>query len=687
MPPSPATDAAWTRIARGYNALLIGERAPADPSPRSLPKGTGIIPLRVDCAHRRGALAFVRELLADISRMLDTYPSRWLPREMRLDPGLRRRLVEESATQVWGGALVAALRSLAEQSRGRAALVLQGIDEASDEVAPILLELFERGRLLRMPVLMTSATEEPESETARDLIESFVAREGADSVLRAGPAPALASEAPAPSAPPPEASRAIPEEALRVLRALAIAGPDAEVEALAYLVERDPVRVLESLQSARDFGFDVHDRGDGRLSLGEEQAEALAGQLLPSLARAYHQQLAEWHGSELEPDVTELAEAEAPREAPAETVVPEAAASHAEAAGDPELAAYQYTQALREATSMGLAPQALEYGRKALALIEGLPENETRRGLRIDVLATLALVHWQSAGTESDLSLEGARELLDRASALLRPSDPPSAAAELDALRAHILYDVGSRDALEQALAAVTRASRAWQAQNEPVRAAQLLNDEAAIWVRLGDPVRANTLLTQSLELFGNMRNDDPTTRAEEAETRLLLARLVFHVDAKPGRERDAVELAIGQASAAEEIYQELEHPREAARARETIGRLHQILGESDVAEEHLRDAATAQQELGDPLGLARTSAALAEISAARGDAGAALELLGHSVELNAVTGTPLGLAYNRQALEALAPGLPKEASLPVEELFARIEEAESLVGRTKLAR
>ena len=123
---------------------------------------------------------------------------------------------------------------------------------------------------------------------------------------------------------------------------------------------------------------------------------------------------------------------------------------------------------------------------------------------------------WQAAGIDPDVSLDGARELLDRATGLLSEDDPPSASAALDVLRAQILYDVGSRDALEQALAAVTRASRVWQGQGEPLRAARLLNDEAAIWVRLGDPVRANHLLAKSLEVFGQLAHEDAAARAEE---------------------------------------------------------------------------------------------------------------------------------------------------------------------------
>ncbi len=689
MPPSSVADNAWLRLARGNDTLLLGDRSPAAPA-----AGIALVPLRLDCAHHRGALGFVRDAVHAVGRLLGSAPSRWLPTpsELRSDAGLRRRLLEESPTRAWGGALVAALRDLARQSRGRAVLVLEGIDEASDEVAAVLMSLLERSQLLRMPVLMTSAAADPAGRTARELVERFLAREGVDAVLRSAPegAPEPRSGADARS---PDRSRAIPAEVLRILRALAVASPDAPVEALAALLDLDAIRVLESLQSARDLGVDIRERGDGRLSLAPETAETLAASLMPSLVRAYHRRLAAWHGHEVEPapEPGQPPRRELPLEPPAPEAEPrraprtEQAASHAEAAGEPQLAAAQYTRALQEAAALDLAPQALEYGRKALALIERLPESERRRGLHVDVLAALAFVHWQAAGTDADVSLDGACDLLDRATDLLRESDPPSAAAELDALRAQILYDVGSREALEQALGAVTRASRAWQEQGKPVRAARLLNDAAAIWVRLGDPRRAHRLLTKSLELFGRMARDDDTARLEEAETRHLLARLLFHVDAKPGREVDAVDVALDHARAAGRIYTELDQPRDAARTRETLGRLAQLLGDTEQAEADLLAAAAAQQEHADPLGLARTTAALAELCAARGDAAGCLDLLGRSVELNASSGSPLGLAYNRRALESLAPELEPEAAASVDTLFARLEQAEGLVGRTRL--
>jgi hypothetical protein len=59
--------------------------------------------------------------------------------------------------------------------------------------------------------------------------------------------------------------------------------------------------------------------------------------------------------------------------------------------------------------------------------------------------------------------------------------------------------------------------------------AARLLNDQAAIYVSLGDPVRATHLLERPRELFeGRLRShaDDVMAVEELAETHHLLARL-----------------------------------------------------------------------------------------------------------------------------------------------------------------
>ena len=107
---------------------------------------------------------------------------------------------------------------------------------------------------------------------------------------------------------------------------------------------------------------------------------------------------------------------------------------------------------MAEAADFGLYEQALGLGRLALGLLEDLPENDARRRMRAQLFVSLARVHWLAAGLSPELSLDHATRLLDAASELFRSGDPLGDAASTDALRARVLYDVGSPEALEQAL-------------------------------------------------------------------------------------------------------------------------------------------------------------------------------------------------------------------------------------------
>ena len=513
-----------------------------------------------------------------------------------------------------------------------------------------------------------------------------------------GPAPGEGAGAPAPAveAPP------LPQELLRVLRALALAQPNVEIEALAALLDLAPVRLLEALQHATDLGAPVLDAGGGRVTLEASFAAELERSVLPSLAREYHSRLAAWYGSggaaEVSVEAPDLERSARPDagarrevlvETPGREPMPlaprrEEAASHATAAGESDLAAEEYANAVDEAADFGLYEQALGLGDRALALLEELPENDARRILRARLFVSLARVHWLAAGLAPELSLEQASRLLDQADELFRPGDPLAQAASIDALRARVLYDVGSPQSLEQALEAVTRASRSLSEAGEALEAARLLNEEAAIWVRLGDVTRAHHLLERSLEVFGS--HDSEEARLEAAATHHLLARLVFHVPARAGREDEAIRVSLDHARAAESSYAEMDRVRELARVRETMGRLELLGGRLEEAERQLRSSAESQQGLADPIGLARTAAALAELSAARGDATTTLQMLADSVQLNARSGSPIGLAYNREAVEALEGRVPDALVERFAALCADLERAEAALGRAQLS-
>ncbi|WP_438000907.1 hypothetical protein WMF26_15085 [Sorangium sp. So ce185] len=363
------------------------------------------------------------------------------------------------------------------------------------------------------------------------------------------------------------------------------------------------------------------------------------------------------------------------------------AAAHLTEAGELEEAARRYRAAAAEAAAMGAYPQALSYGQKALALLDGLPATPARRRLRIGALAGIARVQWQAAGPDPAFTLAGALEVLDAARALLTQGDPPELHAEVAALIASVCYDLGDMRSLERALEELTTASRLLLDAGDALGSARLLNDQAAVYVRMGDPVRATHLLTESRRVFEERARVDPVARVELAETDHLFARIPLHVPARPGRESDALSMGIDHALAAERTYKQLGDTREIARVWETIGRLELRKGRLDRATQRLTAAIEAEEALGDLIGLARSTAALAEVLSAKGLHREALSLLAESMAMNLEKGSPLGLAYNRRALNALVPNISlqgEEAEL-LRKIAAELAAAEAALGRLRL--
>src|SRR5262249_33883730 len=96
-----------------------------------------------------------------------------------------------------------------------------------------------------------------------------------------------------------------------------------------------------------------------------------------------------------------------------------------------------------------------------------------------------------------------------------------------------------------------------------------------------------------------------------------LFARIPLHVEARPGREGDALSMGLDHAIAAERAYRRMGDEREVARVWETMGRLELRKGRLDRAAQRLTSAAAVQQQMGDLIGLARSTAALSEVLAA----------------------------------------------------------------------
>ncbi|APR75301.1 Putative LuxR-family transcriptional regulator [Minicystis rosea] len=370
------------------------------------------------------------------------------------------------------------------------------------------------------------------------------------------------------------------------------------------------------------------------------------------------------------------------------------AAGHLAAAGDLDASAERYRAAAQKAAELGAHSQALGFADKALAILDALPAAPRRRRLRARVLLDLGRLKWQAMspasapGFEPAFTLAGALETLEAARATLAEDDPPELAAEIATAVAGVCYDLGEPSSLARALDELTAASRLLLDAGDPTGAARLLNDQAAVHVRLGDPVRATHLLTESRKIFEERAATDPVAAVEVAETDHLFARIPLHVPARPGREADALTMGLDHALAAERVYQRLDARRELARVWETMGRLELRKGRLDRARDRLTAAVEAEEAIGDLVGLARSTAALSELLAAGGHLDDALAVLSDSVTLNFEKGSPIGLAFNRRALDALdrAPGAGRSSTRALlDETRARLEAAESVLGRLSL--
>jgi len=642
----------WERLSRGEHVGVAGDRLPPPPA------GWPLVPLRVGVSSGGPGRGPLFDALGRLTRsgegagLLDAA-------SMRLRQGVRLRLLGDEAFDP-DAALVDAINRTAGALRPLRALVLDGIDRADEATIHLLRRAVASPSWLRLPVLMVFRTvplDGPAADLAADLGVEGVPGEETEEVL--------------------DADAALSPRAAITLRAAATIGETFESEAIGDLTGASPIETLLDLQEALDAGFPIVDLGAGVMTMPPDLARALRHGVLTGLRQAWAERLAE-HGRA----------ASATPSTPEREAAPRAPVALADV---PDIRDAQAERALREARQASLdgrTQQALTLAARALSMLEDLPASPRRRRLRIEVYADLAQYKREMAGTGPGTRLNDALVLAEGALALLEPSDPPVLAAGVHALVGALSYDLGDPKSLEKSLDAFTSAVRMLEAAGEPIAAARLLNDQAAVWIRLGDPVRATHLLKSSREVFEARAESDPDARIEMAETDHLLARLPLHVAARAGLGARAVEMALGHAEHAAATYEDLERIPELARVWETMGRLELLREQLEAAAERLLEAIAIQQKIGDVVGLARTTAALSDGLARAKRIPEALSLLADSIELNLRQGTPIGLAHNRAALEVLRDRLgadPRlaEAAGHVEKL---LDKAESIVGRAELA-
>ena len=418
-----------------------------------------------------------------------------------------------------------------------------------------------------------------------------------------------------------------------VLRACAAVGSPFEVGAVARRLGRAPVRVLEGLQQAVDAGVPVADHGDGRLSLPDEVAWALAEGLLPSLAAAWQ-----------EPPPAAPVDASAAADAP--TTVPPRQTERPPA-GEPEARV-----------------------RDARAHVEAATTDARARGL-----AKLELARSLRARPGLGVPLTEATEAARQAVALLAGADVHERAAAQVTL-AHLLVEHGAPGSLDEALDEVVAASRALGEAGDAEGAAALLNDQAEVWLKLGDPVRAARLLHGAEESLAGRH--DALSVVERAETDHLMARLPLYAPAREGLEGEAIQRALERLGRAEATYRQAGWVDREAHVLDTRGRLLSRDGQVEAAARALQSAAARYRQLGDGLGLARVTEGLATMWIRTGHERRAVALLEQSLVLNTAAASPVGLAYVRRAVERLPTA--ERARFD-----RRLLEAEVRVGRVEL--
>jgi tetratricopeptide (TPR) repeat protein len=698
--------------------------------------------LRVSCAGAVSALSPLLEARRCIERALGE--GLFDQARGRVMGALRRRLLGEVDEPEAEG-LVELANRLAARSPGRAALVLEDVDGADEGTLVVLRRLLGPEGGLELPVIV--ALSRVEADGPSGLLVDAVANGGGVVVSRGGEAKAPADaatqvpEAPAPRTAEPSVSldsglAKVPADVLVVLRAAAVLGPAFDGAELAALLGLDVIDLVDRLQTAAACGVELLDDGDLGFRFADGTLRALRADLLPSFTRAVRLRHADLVGRAELPPHPAAPEASAPPAPPAPsappappappapapvaaapavqpsspllswpaaasapTVIPTGASSApaprlpvTEPKRSPSRKDTDVRRAIdrslaeaRKAESSGAYGDAMRVLERTLEHLDGAsPE---LRSERARVLGELGRVLYRGTGREQDFSLTGAFDALAEALAALAPGESPKLHARLASLAANIAYDLGEPAALDGALAALTAASRAAEAAGDAYGAARLFNDQAALYVRMGDPVRAAHLLEQSRKVFDEKADTDPVALAEMAETAHLYARIPLHVRLRPGREQDALAAAMAQAKTAEGAFRRLSASRELARVWETMGRLALLQQEPALAIEHLKQAARAQEVSADVVGLARTAAALSDALAALGRAEEAVLLLTDSVRLNLAKGSPIGLAFNRRALEALATAAPANETMrtSLQTLADMVQRAEAVLGRLVL--
>jgi hypothetical protein len=577
-------EAVWARVRAGKHVIITGAaRLPPAPS--------DLLVISVSCEAFGASNSVLQVVLRKLEQLLG---EALLPSESRresFEVGLRHRFLGDMPGQPMDALFVEASNRLAERTGGRAVLAFESIDAADEATVATLAQIVKRPAWLRLPLILT-VHGQPQGLVA-ELIYLLCHDDGHAALTEINDETTHEVQAPF-------EWTTLPPDVLRVLRAGSVLGTAFEADLIARLLDEPVGMVLDKLQWAADAGAPLADRGAGRFTLPAASITALQSRMLPSLLTFWHTRLSDIlregrsvaeaaeFGPRAEavsgrepplPNYAELFQPAQPSTSPVPPTViaqedvppvpvPDAqqpfsprqrpdratpatqpstdqsrAAAHLRAAGQVEAAIEQYLAAVREVAVRGDAQRAYGLAEQALQLFDELPPSNRRALLRVQLLIEKGRLQWHGALLGASFTLQEALASLETARLSLPDDAVPEVVAQLATVTAGICYDLGDLDALQRGLEVLTESSRRLLDMGESLLATCLLNDQAAVYVRLGDPVRASHLLSKSHELFDGLlrRNPHDLMALEElAETNHLLAACLcmctFAPDASPRR-------------------------------------------------------------------------------------------------------------------------------------------------------
>ena len=130
--------------------------------------------------------------------------------------------------------------------------------------------------------------------------------------------------------------------------------------------------------------------------------------------------------------------------------------------------------------------------------------------LRTQLLLEKGRLQWHGALLGTAFTLQEALASLEAAKASLPDDAPLEVVEQLAAVTAGVCYDIGDEAALQRALGELQASSHRLVTAGAIVLAARLLNDQAAVYMRGGDLVRATYLLSQAHERFESHLRQHP---------------------------------------------------------------------------------------------------------------------------------------------------------------------------------